>query len=106
MSCKKLSGREKISASRDFTVCIIRCVYRAELILGRYRSDGVTLSGFDSFLQITLIDIVEMLPIHHSCEHFAEFAWLKIFYFIFQRPDQSHLGCRGDFDRSVQTYEY
>ena len=21
-------------------------------------------------------------------------------------PDQSHLGCRGDFDRSVQTYEY
>ena len=37
---------------------------------------------------------------HHprpSCEHFAEFAWLNIFYFIFQRPDQSHLGCRGDF---------
>ena len=24
-----------MSASRDFTVCIIRCVYRAELILGR-----------------------------------------------------------------------
>ena len=32
---KNVSGREKISASRDFTVCIIRCVYRAELILGR-----------------------------------------------------------------------
>ena len=30
-----LSGREKVSASHDFTVCIIRCVYRAELILGR-----------------------------------------------------------------------
>ena len=35
VSCKNLSGREQISASRDFTVCIIRCVYRAELILGR-----------------------------------------------------------------------
>ena len=35
VSCKNVSGREKISASRDFTVCIIRCVYRAELILGR-----------------------------------------------------------------------
>ena len=35
VSCKNLSGREKISASRDFTVCIMRCVYRAELILGR-----------------------------------------------------------------------
>ena len=33
--CKNLSGREKISASRDFTICIIRCVYRAEFILGR-----------------------------------------------------------------------
>ena len=35
VSCENLSGREKISASRDFTVCIMRCVYRAELILGR-----------------------------------------------------------------------
>ena len=35
VSCKKLSCREKVSASRDFTVCIIRCVYRTELILGR-----------------------------------------------------------------------
>ena len=35
LSCENLSGREKLSASRDFTVCIIRCVYRAELILGR-----------------------------------------------------------------------
>ena len=80
-----------------------------------YRSDGVTLIGFDSFLQITLV--VETLSFKHmfnrathhprpSCENFAEFAWLKIFYFIFQRPDQSHLGCRGDVDRSVQTYEY
>ena len=42
MACKQCRcrakiypGRENISASRDFTVCIMRCVYRAELILGR-----------------------------------------------------------------------
>ena len=34
VSCENLSGREKLSASRDFTVCNIRCVYRAEFILG------------------------------------------------------------------------
>ena len=31
----KLIRRDKLSASCDFTVCIIRCVYRAELLLGR-----------------------------------------------------------------------
>ena len=54
------------------------------------RRGGVTLMGFDSFSQIVLV--VENLfnrathTPRPSCEHLAEFAWWKIFYFIFQKP--------------------
>ena len=60
-------------------------------------SNGVRLMEFDSFLQISVV--VETLsffntcmfnrathPPRPSCEHLAEFAWWKIFYFIFRKP--------------------
>ena len=76
---------------RTLSSCRGEAIYQMRLSSMRYRSDGVTLIGFDSFLQITLVVESKKRYLfkrmfnratHHprpSYEKFAEFAWLKIF---------------------------
>ena len=78
---------------------------------------------FDSFLQISLVEetlyfyfkVKHMLlfiranrPPCPSCEKLAQFAWWKMFYFIFRKPIkvQTHLGSLGEIDGQWRSQNF